>query len=160
FLCTGRYGCTSFDRIREDLYENHERMAKFYLPALMFSFIFSSNYIGYFRFFRHEMLPRITRARAVCDVGCGHGVYLTQMLLAAPASKGRGLDISTASLETARMLLNHHGVPTARVLLEPADLRATLPVKSGSQDAVACFEVVEHLDDTRHAVDELRRILG
>ena len=158
FLATGRYACTSFDEIARDLYGDGGRMES-YLRALMFSFIFSSNYIGFFRFFSREMLPRIGTARTVCDVGCGHGVYLTQMLLAAPDSFGRGLDISEFSLATTEAVLSHHAVPPQRYALERADLRARLPVESRSQDAVTCFEVIEHLEDPAHALGELRRIL-
>ena len=159
FLRTGRYACTDFDQIRRELYDNTDRMQNFYLLALMFSFVFSANYIGYFRFFRREMLPRIDAARTVCDVGCGHGVYLTQMLLASPAAFGRGLDVSPASLLTARAVLEYHGVPPERFLLAQADVREPVPVESGSQDGVTCFEVIEHLDRPLDALRELRRIL-
>lgn len=160
FLQTGAYATTSFDQIRHELYDNEERMRSFYLVALMFSFVFSANYIGYYRFFRRQMLPRVRDARAVCDIGCGHGVYLSQMLLGSPGTRGLGLDISDASLSTTRSLLAFHNVPESRYALALGDLRDTLPVPSESQNAATCFEVLEHLDDPRHALEEIHRILA
>ena len=160
FLQTGAYATTSFDQIRHELYDNEERMRSFYLVALMFSFVFSANYIGYYRFFRRQMLPRVRDARAVCDIGCGHGVYLSQMLLGSPGTRGLGLDISDASLSTTRSLLAFHHVPESRYALALGDLRETLPVPSESQNAATCFEVLEHLDDPRHALEEIHRILA
>jgi ubiquinone/menaquinone biosynthesis C-methylase UbiE len=134
-------------------------MKSFYLVALLFSFLFSANYIGYFRFFREHLLGRLGNARTICDVGCGHGVYLAQMLLHAPRASGRGLDISEASLATTRSLLHHYNVAEDRYELAHADLRGTLPLESSTQDAVTCFEVLEHLDDPFHAIQEIRRIM-
>jgi 2-polyprenyl-3-methyl-5-hydroxy-6-metoxy-1,4-benzoquinol methylase len=159
FLRTGRYACTDFDQVRRELYDNADRMQSFYLPALMFSFVFSPNYIGFFRFFRREMLPRIAAARAVCDLGCGHGVYLTQMLLACPEAFGRGLDISPASVLTARALLAYHEVHQDRFLVAQADVRESVPLGSGTQDGLTCFEMIEHLVDPRDVVSEIRRVL-
>lgn len=159
FLRTGRYACSDFEQVRRELYDNTDRMQSFYLLALMFSFVFSANYIGSFRFFRREMLPRLESARTVCDIGCGHGVYLTQMLLACPGAFGRGLDISPASLLTTRSLLEYHEVHPDRFLVAQADVREAMPVESQTQDGVTCFEVIEHLEDPFDAVSEIRRVL-
>jgi 2-polyprenyl-3-methyl-5-hydroxy-6-metoxy-1,4-benzoquinol methylase len=160
FLQSGRYGCTDFDQVRRQLYDNTERMQNGYLPALMLSFVFSANYVGYFRFFRSEMLPRIQGARTLCDVGCGHGVYLSQMLLAAGSAVGAGFDISPASVAATRALLQFHGVENHRCVVEQADVRESLPVDDGTQQGVTCFEVLEHLDRPLAALAEIRRILA
>jgi SAM-dependent methyltransferase len=125
----------------------------------MCSFLFSANYIGSYQFFRRVMLPRLVGARTVCDLGCGHGVYLTQMLLACPEAFGRAVDISPASLLTARAMLRFHGVQPVRALVEQVDLRHALPVESHSQDGITCFEVIEHLEVPFTAVAEMRRVL-
>jgi SAM-dependent methyltransferase len=160
FLQSGRYGCTDFDQVRRELYDNTERMQNFYLPALMFSFVFSANYIGFFRFFRREMLPRLQVARTVCDVGCGHGVYLSQMLTACASAVGRGFDISPAAVATTRALLHFHGIGHDRCVVAEADARSTLPVEDGTQQGITCFEMLEHLDDPMKALREIRRILA
>jgi ubiquinone/menaquinone biosynthesis C-methylase UbiE len=158
FVETGRYASTSFDHVRSELYDNPDRMRGFYLIALMFSFVFSANYVGYYQFFRAQMLPRIRRARRLSDIGCGHGVYLCQMLLASQAL-GIGLDISATSLDTTGTLLDYYGLPTDRYRLALADLRGILPVDGESQDGATCFEVLEHLEDPGHALEEIHRVL-
>jgi ubiquinone/menaquinone biosynthesis C-methylase UbiE len=159
FLQTRRYARSSFDQVRQELYENDERMENYYLPALILSFIFSSNYVGYFRFFKTQFLPRLAGARKVCDVGCGHGIYLVQMLQTAKSAFGCAFDISTASLATTRTLLAYHRIAASRYAVGHADLRGRLPVPDHTQDGLACFEVIEHLDNPAHAVAEMRRVL-
>jgi SAM-dependent methyltransferase len=160
FLQSGRYGCTDFDQICRELYDNAERMRNFYLPALMFSFVFSANYIGFFRFFRSEMLSRVQAARTVCDIGCGHGVYLSHMLLTCTSAVGRGFDISPAAVATTRALLQFHRIGDDRFRVAQADVRARLPVEDGTQHGVTCFEVLEHIDEPMSALQEIRRILA
>jgi ubiquinone/menaquinone biosynthesis C-methylase UbiE len=82
------------------------------------------------------------------------------MLLGSGGARGLGLDISDASLSTTRSLLAFHDVPESRYALTLGDLRETLPVPTGSQNAATCFEVLEHLDDPRHALEEIHRILA
>ena len=159
FLKRGHYAAESFEAVRRELYEDAERMKNFYLIALMFSFIFSSNYVGFFSFFRRRLLPRIAGARSVCDVGCGHGVYLSQMMLAAPGASGLGVDISEASLATAARLLDFRGIAPSRLRLTLGDVQERLPVDDASQDGVTCFEVIEHLEHPEVAVAELGRVL-
>jgi 2-polyprenyl-3-methyl-5-hydroxy-6-metoxy-1,4-benzoquinol methylase len=159
FRLTGRYGSESFEKVQHELYDNAEKMQNFYLIALMFSFVFSSNYSGMFAFFRSRMIPRLRETGSVCDVGCGHGVYLSQMLLAEPASMGVGVDISLGSLETSRRMLTFHGIDAARFRLLKGDVQAGIPIDSASQDGITCFEVIEHLERPSAAIAEFRRVL-
>jgi len=159
FVQSGHYAIADVDQLQRDLYQDEDRMQNSYLVALMFSFIFSSNYIGFIQFFQETMLAHVMGAESVCDVGCGHGVYLAQMLLAEPGAFGTGLDISPASLTTTHKLLDYYSVHEARYRLEAGDLRGSLPLDDKTQNCVTCFEVIEHLDDPKHALTELRRIL-
>jgi 2-polyprenyl-3-methyl-5-hydroxy-6-metoxy-1,4-benzoquinol methylase len=159
FIESGHYSIEAFDTIRHDLYDNDEKMRNFYLIALMFSFLFSSNYTGFFAFFRTRMLPRVRGTRAVCDIGCGHGVYLTKMLTAEASAKGIGVDISAGSLDTTRRLLAFRGINASRYRLSQGDVQRKLPIDDSSQDAATCFEVIEHLEHPALAMAELRRIL-
>jgi SAM-dependent methyltransferase len=159
FLEKRRYASTDYETIRHELYENGSEMKDFYLLALMFSYIFSPNYIGFLSFFQKEMLPRVKGAKRVCDVGCGPGLYLAQMLAAEPGAAGTGLDISPASLEMTGRLLGYYNLSPERFQLLKGDLRVRLPIGDKSQDAVVCCDVIEHLDDPFNALGELRRII-
>ncbi|HET9532459.1 MAG TPA: class I SAM-dependent methyltransferase [Blastocatellia bacterium] len=159
FLEKRAYATTDFETVLHTLYEDSGEMKGYYLPALMYSYIFSANYIGFLAFFQNEVLPRIKKAGKVLDAGCGAGVYLTQMLLEMPGASGTGLDISPASLETTARLMDYHSVAPERYQLIEGDLRRRVPVEDASQDAVVCCEVLEHLDDPAFALGELRRLL-
>ncbi len=159
FLKRGHYASKSFEEVKAALYADEEKMKSFYLIALMFSYLFSSNYIGFFAFFRRAFLPALGEASAVGDIGCGHGVYLSQMLLAAPGARGVGADVSSASLETARRMLAFRGIPEDRFELIEADIQVRLGVPDASLDAMTCFEVIEHLEHPKAALAELRRAL-
>jgi len=160
FFKSGHYAITDFDSIRRDLYDDAEKMKDSYLIALMFSYLFSPNYVAFFAFFRRNALPRASATRSVADIGCGHGVYLVNMLLASPGSKGIGVDISPGSLATAARLLDFHRIDRSRHELTLGDLQGGLDLPGGSQDLVTCFEVIEHLERPAEALAELRRLLG
>jgi 2-polyprenyl-3-methyl-5-hydroxy-6-metoxy-1,4-benzoquinol methylase len=160
FLKSGHYAIADFDSIRRDLYDDEEKMKDFYLIALMFSYLFSPNYVAFFAFFRRHALPVAASARSVADVGCGHGVYLANMLLASADSRGIGFDISPGSLATTSRLLDSHKIDRSRYELSLGDIQAGLEVSGGTQDLVTCFEVIEHLERPGDALVELRRLLG
>jgi glycosyltransferase involved in cell wall biosynthesis/SAM-dependent methyltransferase len=85
------------------------------------------------------------------DAGTGLGNVLHVAERAAPGATAVGVDRSAERLGRARA----EGVaaPVAR-----ADL-VDLPTPTGAFDAVLCSEVLEHLDDDRAALVELRRVL-
>jgi 2-polyprenyl-3-methyl-5-hydroxy-6-metoxy-1,4-benzoquinol methylase len=115
--------------------------------------------VGFFEFFRRRMIPRVPGVRSVCDVGCGHGIYLSQMMSTDLGVHGVGVDISAASLDMTRRLLSFHGVEAGRYRLSQGDVQERVPVDDASQDAVTCFEVIEHLELPEKAIAELRRAL-
>jgi SAM-dependent methyltransferase len=78
------------------------------------------------------------------DYGCGAGRFLTDGAI--------GIEIAEEAAKRAR-----ENVPGADVrLLEPD---GTLPVGHGEIDLVWCSEVLEHIPDVGHALNEMRRVL-
>jgi SAM-dependent methyltransferase len=85
------------------------------------------------------------RAR-VLDVGCGLGWYGTQLL--ADGIQWQGVEMKPGDCsELARQGLPHHHV----------DGR-TLPFPDGTFDAAMAIEVLEHTDDPRSFISEIRRV--
>jgi len=158
FARTGRYAVAQFDEVNRSLYANETAMRKFYLPALLLCFVFNPNYYEYYDFFETEFLHQVQDGSLVVEVGCGHGVYLSQTLKRYSRTTGIGLDISQGSLETTRQILAHCGIQLWRTQLSIADVREELPVDDSAAGTVICCEVLEHLPNPRQALDEIRRI--
>ena len=94
--------------------------------------------------FLHDTLEREVRAAAparVLDVGCGDGGNLVEMLCAAPAALGVGVEQDAAAAALARQSLDAAGMADRARVVE-ADARDVLP---GTGDAAALggpFDVV------------------
>lgn len=90
-------------------------------------------------------------AKAVCDAGCGCGIYAAKLLASGFAVDG--FDLSTDAIEIAR-----EHAPAAR--LKTAEVCCT-SYPSGCFDAVVCRDVLDHIgkQDAELAIPELLRIL-
>ena len=87
----------------------------------------------------------------VLDAGCGTG-YGLEMLLAYGPESVKGVDLSEEAVADAGRRLGDQAE------LVRADVR-DLPLEDGSFDVVVCFEVIEHVERQRDALDELKRVL-
>jgi SAM-dependent methyltransferase len=112
-----------------------------------------------------ELLPAFSEAvaeferrgaRTVLDLGCGNGRHT--VALAQRGFDVTGLDISRSGLRETRLWLAEEGI-TAQLLC--ADTRRSLPLQSGSFDAVLSTQVIHHavIAEVRVAIAEIRRVL-
>ena len=91
-------------------------------------------------------------ARFFVDIGCGAGTATKFIASKIGAQRTAGVDISPRAVEDARRNgIEAHAVDTEA---EP------LPFESGSVDAIHCGEVIEHVVDTDHLLDEIKRVLS
>ncbi|MDH3404138.1 MAG: glycosyltransferase [Acidobacteriota bacterium] len=106
-----------------------------------------------------RLLPLLTgqaepRGRRVLDLGCGRGglaVALDARGLATTA-----LDLRWRNCAVARRRGERYGLDVAAV----AAAGEQLPFADGSFDAVACLEVLEHVQDPVGLLREVRRVLA
>jgi ubiquinone/menaquinone biosynthesis C-methylase UbiE len=101
---------------------------------------------------RYAWAAQLVPGRRVLDAGCGLG-YGTALLANAGASTVTGVDVAAAVVEVAR------GRVPAGVELVEGDVHE-LPFPDGSFDAVVCFEVIEHVEDSARVIGELARVLA
>lgn len=89
--------------------------------------------------------------RWLLDVGCGSGYTAKLLKSRVPGLVIHGVDISSVALQRARA----HVDQVWRVDLD----KGVLPVTSAQYDTVTCIEVLEHLYDPDHALQEIARVL-
>lgn len=101
---------------------------------------------------RYHFAAPYVRSQRVLDVACGSGYGLP--LLETTARSVVGVDLDGAALRRAR----RNAAPRAPALLAADGCR--LPFADGAFEAVTSFETLEHLEDRRAFLEELRRVLS
>ena len=93
---------------------------------------------------------RRSTGRSILDIGCNDGYGTT--ILARTARQVTGVDVSPRAIKAAK----------ARPDAGEVDFRlidgASLPFPDSSFDLVTAFQVIEHVDDVRPFLDEIRRV--
>jgi len=101
---------------------------------------------------RYHFAVRLARGKRVLDAGCGAGYGSAE--LADAAERVTGIDIAQAAVAYARA---HYALPN--LTFEPASC-TQLPYADGAFDLVVAFEVIEHLENWRDFLQEVRRVLA
>ena len=91
------------------------------------------------------------RFERVLDVGCGDGNFSILLKETCRAKEVYGVEISEKGVESARK----NGVRAFQLDIDTEDL----PFEKNHFDAVFAGEVIEHLFDTDHFLDEVYRVL-
>lgn len=100
---------------------------------------------------RYAFAARYTAGRRVLDAGCGAGYGTAE--LARTAAHVIGIDISADAVGYAR---EHYTAPNLDFLQASC---TAMPACDASVDFATVFEVIEHLEDWRSLLAELRRVL-
>jgi len=103
---------------------------------------------------RHEKVSEVFsthRFERILDVGCGDGNFSSLLKRACRAKEVYGIDISEKGVESARK----NGVKAFQLDIDAEDL----PFEDNYFDAIFAGEVIEHLFDTDHFLDEVHRVL-
>ncbi len=87
------------------------------------------------------------------DIGCGGGIITEN--LASFSQDVTGVDISAASLETAKQHAQEQGLKI-NYQQAPAE---NLPFTDDSFDLITCCDVLEHVDDLAKSIAEISRVL-
>jgi SAM-dependent methyltransferase len=109
--------------------------------------------IWYEHWHRYHFAAPLVAGRRVLDVACGSGYG--SALLAAGAASVTGVDLAPAAIAQARARYAAIG----NLEFVAADC-TTLPLASGSVDAVVSFETLEHIHGQEAFLDEVARVLA
>jgi SAM-dependent methyltransferase len=96
-----------------------------------------------------RQLRSLAVGNRLLDVGCGEGQFLRR---ASRTFAAHGVDLSSEGVAAARA-----ATPQAVIEIGSA---MNLPFGNESFDVVTCFDVLEHLDDPRASLAEMRRVLA
>lgn len=133
--------------VKADLAGMSDGVPERFVPEEMRGELIEAEHLG-----RYAWAASLGRGRRVLDAGCGMA-YGSAMLAEADAEEVVGVDRAEPVLEAARERVG------SSVRLEQADLNA-LPFEDGEFGLVACFEVIEHIEEPLAVLDELRRVLA
>ncbi len=100
---------------------------------------------------RYAFAARLARGKRVLDAGCGAGYGSIE--LAKGALAVTGVDASAEAVDYAR---EHYRLPN--LSYEQASVES-LPFPDAAFDMVVAFEVIEHLENWRAFLQEVRRVL-
>jgi 2-polyprenyl-3-methyl-5-hydroxy-6-metoxy-1,4-benzoquinol methylase len=102
---------------------------------------------------RYASVSPFVVGKRVLDIACGSG-YGSQFLALQGADQVVGVDIDQATIEYAQTYHNHPNVTYLR-----ADAHAVPELEEASFDVIISFETIEHIQQPRDFLLELRRVL-
>jgi 2-polyprenyl-3-methyl-5-hydroxy-6-metoxy-1,4-benzoquinol methylase len=148
FMRTQQYRASDYEQVNADVYQNAAYMSRVYYPALLLSYLFSSNYFGLYRNFRERFIPIAQNAEGgSCEIGIGHGLLSASLLASSPSLTGCGLDISPVAVEVTERVSSFFRLPRP-IVTRVADATQHIPVEDGrGYSVMICAEVLEHLPD-------------
>jgi len=88
---------------------------------------------------------------SILDIGCNSGTFTKQIYNVFPKSKIFGIDVSKKAIAYAKQKYTSINFQVAKA--------EELPFKSNTFDLVTCFEVLEHVDEPKRIIKEIKRVL-
>ena len=148
FARSERYAETDFGNVNQQVYQNLEYMSDTYYPALLFSYLFSSNYFAIYSNFRNLFIPLCQpHFGASLEVGIGHGLLSASLLSVNRRLVGYGLDISPAAPEVSSRVSSFFQLARP-ITTTVGDAVAHIPLQdAGLYRVMICAEVLEHLPE-------------
>ncbi|MDO8503289.1 MAG: class I SAM-dependent methyltransferase [bacterium] len=122
-----------------------------YIRKIKESFLHRLWHKGRFR----EVVKMIEpKGGVVLDVGCADGTFSKVILDASRASKFVGIDVLPKSIAFSKRRFAR----SRKMLFKVADAHS-LPFKDETFDLVVCLEAMEHFENPRKVIEEIKRVL-
>lgn len=157
FRRTGSYRLKTFAEAVAEVYSNDELMGH-YMNGLLMTQIWWSNHTEAMQFYINQFLKGFERPYTHLEIGPGHGLLL---FLAGKEKLCRSLeawDVSAESIAQTKAAMKTLG-GREDVVLRVQDIFAEPPA-GAAFDSVVLSEVLEHLEQPREALGQMRRLLA
>jgi SAM-dependent methyltransferase len=142
FRDNGHYRHSTFDEVAASVYHDRDYMDRYMYGLAITNFLWP-NHVQMARFMR-ETLPKGRNGRYL-EVGPGHGFLLLSALEVGAFDDVLGVDLSAASVEQTRTIIDHF-YPDAPARVELRDFLEATDLEPSSFDAVVMGEVLEHVE--------------
>lgn len=109
FQQTGEYSYTSYDEVKERVYDNKEIM-EYYINGLLLSqFLWQHHY--YILLFFLNSLPKYSNVRRYLEIGAGHGLYISEAIKKFGETVSYEIiDVSETSINVSKHFLGNNKV--------------------------------------------------
>lgn len=145
FLQNSRYRHSTYDEVADFVYNNVDYMNRYMYGLVITAFLWT-NHVEMSRFFA-KRLP-CDRGGAYLEIGPGHGYYMMTAVSRSKFSDFVGVDVSQASINQTRALINHFAPGAAdRIDLRRCDFLSDDSLSAASFDAIVMGEVLEHVEN-------------
>lgn len=142
FRQSGHYRHSTFAQVAELVYHDRDYMDRYMYGLAITTFLWP-NHVEMSRFLRAS-IPSAHGGRYL-EVGPGHGFLLMAAIEAGAFDEFLGIDLSTASVEQTRTIVEHFH-SDAPVHVEQRDFLAADDLQPSSLDAIVMGEVLEHVE--------------
>lgn len=152
FVRNQSYAYQNFESVNADVYQNQTYMEQTYYPALLFSYLFSSNYFEILRVFYQTFIPLAQKKQGKsCEIGIGHGLLSSLLLKNASHLQGIGMDISPVAQKVTMQVNEYFNITPLPVYIQDA----TQDIPQKNNEVMICAEVLEHLPDPKKLLDRI-----
>lgn len=141
-----KYRATSFAAVYDHVYGRDDYMVD-YVAGLGMTQLFWPNHWAIVKFFLDEFIPALDDAEQGAEVGCGHGLFHTELLRNSEKLNTTLIDISPISLKQTMNMIIAAGVDPKRVTIKNCDIQKEIPLKINSLDVLLLGELIEHIED-------------
>jgi 2-polyprenyl-3-methyl-5-hydroxy-6-metoxy-1,4-benzoquinol methylase len=154
FRRSGHYRLSTFAQADREIYSNPEYMTR-YMNGLLISQLWWRNHTETLQFFRDEFVARNPGGVTHLEIGPGHGLLLYLAAASHSCAIAEAWDITESSLAQTRHALQ------AMKLQRDVSLKKVnmFHAPKGQFSSVTFSEVLEHLEQPRHALKILRELL-
>lgn len=152
FKKSGTYSNTSFEEVKENVYNNTDIMSYHMNGLVLGQFLWFDQYER-FNFFKENLTQIVSHPKKYLEIGGGHGLYMMEALQLLPADCQFDLiDISPSSIELSKGII--HDPKVNYVLKDIFDLH-----DSESIDFFTMGEVLEHLEEPSQLLKKLSLLI-